>query len=54
MSPTPTPETELEFLLDLNALISQTLEEHRDPWAAIKTLANEVRNRIGDLEEGTD
>jgi hypothetical protein len=43
-------ETELEFLQDLNALISQTLEEQGDPWAALKTMANEVRNRISYLE----
>ena len=47
----PSNETELEFLQDMNALISQTLEEKGDPWHALKTLANEVRNRISDLEE---
>jgi hypothetical protein len=45
-------ETELEFLQDINALISQTLEENGDAVAALKTLANEVRNRISDIEEG--
>jgi hypothetical protein len=44
-------QTELEFLQDMNALISQTLEEHGDPWRPLKMLANEVRNRISDLEE---
>jgi hypothetical protein len=32
--------TELEFLEDINALVSQTFEEHDDPWAALRTLAN--------------
>ena len=50
-TPMPSNETELEFLQDMNALISQTLEEKGDPWHALKTLANEVRNRISDLEE---
>ncbi len=45
-----TSETELDFLNDMNALISQTLEEQGDPWAALKTLANEVRERIAGLE----
>ena len=43
-------ETELEFLNDMNALISQTLEEHGDALAALKTLADEVRERISELE----
>ena len=46
----PHEQTELEFLEDMNALISQTIEENGDPWKALKTLANEVRNRISDLE----
>lgn len=44
-------QTELEFLQDMNALISQTLEEKGDPLATLKTLANEIRGRIDDLEE---
>jgi hypothetical protein len=44
-------QTELEFLEDVNAVISQTLEEQGDPWQALKFLANEVRNRITDLEQ---
>ena len=44
-------QTELEFLNDMNALISQTLEENGDPLVTLKVLANEVRNRISDLEE---
>jgi len=44
-------QTELEFLNDLNALLSQTIEEQRDPWAALKAMAEEVRNRIDDLEQ---
>jgi hypothetical protein len=43
--------TELAFLEDLNALISETIEEGRDPWQALKTLAQEVRERIGQLED---
>ncbi len=43
-------ETELDFLQDINALISQTIEEHDDSWTALRILANEVRNRISDLE----
>jgi hypothetical protein len=43
-------QTELEFLQDMNALISEALEEGGDPLAALKILANEVRNRIDDLE----
>jgi hypothetical protein len=44
-------ETELEFLQDMNALLSETIEQQGDPWRALKTLANEVRNRISDLDE---
>ncbi len=47
-------ETELEFLNDINALISQVLEENGDPWQALRTLANEVRNRLSDLEGDED
>lgn len=48
-------QTELEFLQDMNALISHTLEtKGADPWHALRTLANEVRNRITDLEEATE
>ena len=43
-------QTELEFLEDINALISQTLEEKRDPWVALRMLADEVRERIGEIE----
>jgi hypothetical protein len=43
-------ETEVEFLNDVNALISQTLEEQLDPWDALKALASEIRNRIDNLE----
>jgi hypothetical protein len=41
----------LEFLNDLNALISQALEDQTDPWVALKAMADEVRGRIGELEE---
>ena len=44
-------QTELEFLNDLNALISQTLEEKHDPWETLQLLAGEVRERIGELED---
>jgi hypothetical protein len=43
-------QTELEFLDDINALISQALDGH-DPVEALKTLANEVHKRIRQLEE---
>ncbi|HEY2617835.1 MAG TPA: hypothetical protein VGI78_10890 [Acetobacteraceae bacterium] len=49
--PDPHTETELQFLEDINAMISQTLEEQRDPWAALKALADEVRARLAELEE---
>jgi hypothetical protein len=44
-------QTELVFLEDINSLISQTLEEQSDPWQALQTLADEVRERIRELEE---
>jgi hypothetical protein len=44
-------QTELEFLDDITALISQTLDEGRDPVQALKTMANEVHERIRQLEE---
>jgi hypothetical protein len=44
-------QTELEFLDDINAVISQTLDDGQDPVQALKTLANEVRERIRQLDE---
>jgi hypothetical protein len=46
-------QTELAFLEDINAVISQTLEERSDPWQALQTLADEVRERISEVEEFT-
>jgi hypothetical protein len=43
--------TELEFLDDISNIISQTLDEGHDPVHTLKTLANEVRERIQQLEE---
>lgn len=45
-------QSEIEFLEDINALLSQTIEQQLDPWAAIKALADEVRERIGEIDEG--
>jgi hypothetical protein len=46
-------QTEVGFLEDLNALVSAALESRPggDPWAVLKQLADEIRERIGQLEE---
>lgn len=45
-------QTELEFLNDMNALLSDTLEtKGADPWQALRALANEVRSRIDELAQ---
>jgi hypothetical protein len=43
-------QDELAFLEDINALISQALEENGDPIVVLKVLAGEVRARIHVLE----
>jgi hypothetical protein len=48
-------QTELEFLQDINALISIALEGDVDTtMTTLRAVANEVRNRIDDLETGTE
>jgi hypothetical protein len=46
-------QTELEFLDEISTAISKALDESHDPMQALKTLANEVRERIQRLEEET-
>lgn len=43
-------ETELAFLEDLNALVSQALDGEVDHANALRTLADDIRERIGVLE----
>jgi len=45
-------QTELEFLNDLNALLSETLDGKRDYRATLRTLESEIRERIDTLEAG--
>lgn len=45
-------QTELEFLQDMNALLSEALEGKAEAAATLRAVANEIRNRISDLEEG--
>lgn len=42
---------EIEFLEDLNALVSGAFDERDiDPMVVLRTLANEIRERIAELE----
>lgn len=50
MAPAAVDQSEVEFLEDLNALISDTLDgEGFRPVETLRMLRNEVRNRIDDL-----